>query len=444
MQRKLLMGAAAMAAFSALAADRGHDHREYGRKNDGNNAQGEDAGNLGREIRGLKADLLRRDEEIRTVVKAANDEAAASKTLSEETKGKLDDMLTKASEMQARLVDLEQKAQALVSNDNARRFESFGARALKSDDFVAMLAKNGSWTGRCRFEQKATITSATTDEDGSAGALIVPTRLPGIIADPDRPLTIRNLIMPGRTGSNAVEFVRETGFTNNAAMVAEGGAKPQSGIQFEEDSVTVRTLAHWVLASKQVLADAPMLQSYIDGRLRYGLGYVEEGQILLGDGTGQNLHGIIPQATDFDSSRSESTDTYIDTLRRAATQVRLAEYRASGYVLNPADWETIELTKDENGGYIFANPQNLVGPRLWGLPVVDTQAIPQGAFLTGAFMMGAQVFDREQTVVEVSTEDSDNFRKNLVTIRAEERLALAVFRPEAFVHGFFEGPTGTD
>src|SRR3546814_2014836 len=111
-------------------------------------------------------------------------------------------------------------------------------------------------------------------------------------------------------------------------------------------------------------------------------------------------------------------------------QAALAEFPATGHVLNPIDWAEIELTKITDGGYLFANPQNDSQPRLWGLPVVETQAMTAGNFLTGAFRLGAQIFDRQDARVEVSTEDSDNFRKNLVTILAEERLALAVYRPE--------------
>ncbi|MFZ3116685.1 MAG: phage major capsid protein, partial [Variovorax sp.] len=197
------------------------------------------------------------------------------------------------------------------------------------------------------------------------------------------------------------------------------------------------TIAHWFRASKQVLADIPLLQSYINGRAIYGLKYVEENQILAGDGTGQNLLGILPQATAFNETLRAAGDTAIDILRRAILQVRIAEYRATGIVLNPVDWANMELQKDTTGAYIWVNVQDGGAQRMWRLPVIDTNAMPAGEFLVGAFDMGAQVFDREDAAVEVSTEDADNFTKNMVTIRAEERLALAVYRPESFVHGEF-------
>ncbi|HGN1556271.1 TPA: phage major capsid protein, partial [Pseudomonas aeruginosa] len=293
---------------------------------------------------------------------------------------------------------------------------------------------------RLRVKAVTNITSATTGT-GGVGVAIQPDRVPGIIAGPDRPFTIRDLIMPGRTGSNAIEFVQESGFQNMAAPVAETLSKPQSDLSFELKTTTVKTIAHWFRASKQVLADIPLLQSYINGRAIYGLKYVEENQILAGDGTGQNLLGLIPQATAFNDALRKAGDTKIDTLRRAILQVRIAEYRASAIALNPIDWADLELSKDSTGQYIWVNVQDGGQQRMWRLPVIDTNAVPEGEFLVGAFNIAAQVFDREDANVEVSTEDGDNFTKNMVTIRAEERLALAVYRPESFIHGEFAAPT---
>ena len=132
-----------------------------------------------------------------------------------------------------------------------------------------------------------------------------------------------------------------------------------------------------------------------------------------------------------------TTPTAIDQLRFAMLQAALAEYPATGHVMHPIDWARIETTKDADGRYIIGNPQGTARPTLWGLPVVATQAIEQDKFLTGAFRLGAQVFDRWRARVEVATENEDDFVKNLVTILAEERLALAVYRPEAFIYGDF-------
>lgn len=387
------------------------------------------------ELKEITKALAVRDAEIKTFVEKATAEIAATGKVAADTKGAIELLSKTGNDLTARLVEVEQKLARGDHGGGGEVAKSYGEMLTDSDDFKALSSK-GRGTARLNVKAVTNITSSTAGT-GGVGAAVEPTRVPGIIHGPDRPFTIRDLIMPGRTGSNAVEFVQESGFQNMAAPTAEGGSKPQSDLSLELITTTVKTIAHWFRASKQVLADIPLLQSYINGRAIYGLKYVEENQILAGDGTGQNLLGIIPQATDFDDSKRKSGDTPIDTLRRAILQVRVAEYRATGIVLNPADWAELELQKDSTGQYIWVNIQEGNVQRMWRLPVIDTNSMAEGEFLVGAFDMGAQVFDREDAGVEVSTEDADNFTKNMVTIRAEERLALAVYRPESFVHGEF-------
>lgn len=403
-------------------------HREIGRKNAGGKGQDE-----GLDIKGLVEALDKRDAEIKGFCEKAAEEIKVAGRLSEETKKTIEESAKKGLELQQRLLDIEQKL-ARRGGASAEKEKSWGETVVSADGFKSMTDGRVGRTGR--IEVKA-ITSAVA----SAGALVDPMRLPGIIAPADRVLTIRDLLMPGRTASNAIEYVKEKLYTNNAGPTAETTLKPESNLEFDLATANVRTIAHWVPATKQILDDAPQLASYIDGRLRYGLAYKEEAQLLQGDGTGQNLLGLIPQASAFDESLRVSGDTRLDTIRHAITQVRLAEYRASAIVLHPKDWEAIELTKTDDNAYVFANPANSAQPRLWGLPVVETTAMPEGQFLVGAFNMAAQIFDRETTTVEVSTEDRDNFVKNMVTVRAEERLALVVYRSQSFVHGPFADPT---
>lgn len=391
----------------------------------------------------LKAvnDLLdQRDQEIKAFAEKANKEIKEHGTILTETKTILDGLVKDGLALQDRFQDIEQKLARRFSANDPSEQKSVGEQLSESDDYQALTTK-GRGIARLNLKAVTNITSATTGT-GGVGAGIQPTRVAGIITDPERQFTIRDLIMPGRTASNAVEFVQETGFQNMAAPQAgEGALKAQSDLSFGMVTTTVKTIAHWFKASKQVLSDIPLLQSYINGRAIYGLKYKEEEQILAGDGTGQNLLGLIPQATAFNEALRKAGDTKIDTLRRAILQVRVAEYRASAIALNPVDWADIELTKDSTGSYIWVNVQEGGVQRLWKLPVVDSNAVPEGEFLVGAMNIAAQVFDREDAAVEVSTEDGDNFRTNMVTIRAEERLALAVYRPESFVHGEFEDPT---
>lgn len=349
-------------------------------------------------------------------------------------KDQVDEALTAMNEAKTRLDDMEQK-QARRGNDEPEQQKSLGRQLYDSDQFKSFV-ENPRAGGRATLQVKADLTSATTEAPGSAGALTTAQRQPGIIAPPNQVLRIRDLIAPGRTDSNSIEYVRETGFTNNAAaQSAEGALKAQSDLQFDDETVPVRTLAHFIKASRQILDDASQLESYIGQRLLYGLKLVEDRQLLNGDGLTGNLKGIIPQATAFADPATLATYTIMDQLRLAMLQAVLAEYPASGHVLNPIDWTKIELTKDNDGRYIIGQPQGTASPTLWGLPVVTTQAMGAGKFLTGAFDMAAQVFDRQQSSVAVATQNEDDFVKNKVTILCEERLALAVYRPEAFITG---------
>lgn len=351
----------------------------------------------------------------------------------DDLKGRVDEALTAMNSAKSRLDELEQKATR--RGYGVEQEKSIAQRLVDTDGYKSFAADPRSGKS-AKLSLKATITSLTTDAAGSAGAAVAPMRLTGIVTPPQRPLTVRDLLMQGTTDSNAITYVREKLFTNNAAAQAsEGAKKAQSDLQLEEVTVGVKTLAHYVKASRQILDDAAMLESYINGRLAYGLKLVEDKQLLNGDGSAGGLQGLSQVAQVFADKATMKNYTIIDQLRLAQLQVALSDYPANGFVLNPIDWAKIELEKDGQGRHIIGNPQSLAQPTLWGIPVVQTQAITAGSFLTGAFNMGAQIFDRQQLGVAVSTENEDDFVKNLVTILCEERLALAIYRPEAFVKG---------
>lgn len=379
----------------------------------------------------IMKELKRIGDEVKSVGEKALKEAQNAGTLSAETKKNVDEMLVKQGELQARLQEAEQKLDRRASGDR-EAVKTAGQQMVDSKEFQEYV-KSGDYKRGFNMALKA-IVSITSDA-ASAGDAIAPDRLPGVLAAPSRRMTVRDLITPGRTSSNLVQYVKETGFQNMAAATAEGAAKPKSDITFDLVASPVIKIPTYVKASTEILADAPMLQSFIDGRLRYMLSYVEETQLLKGSGAANNLNGLYTQATAYAAPIVIAGATRIDVLRLALLQAELAEYPSTGIVLHPADWAAIELTKDDNGAYVFANPQNLAQPALWGRPVVGTQAMTLDTFLVGAFKLGAQVFDREQANVRISTENEDDFIKNMVTILAEERLALACYRPEAFIKG---------
>lgn len=360
--------------------------------------------------------------------------ATSDREVQAKHKESVDQLLAKQSELQAELQAMAQTVDK-IGRDGAAGVEASktpGQVFTSADGFEAFAARA---SGKFKAPIKAAITSAP----GSAGVNIQPQRI-GMLMPMDQRLFLRDLLNWGRTTSNAIEYVRELLFTNNANVVSELAAKPQSDITFELESAPVATIAHWIRASKQVLADAPMLQSYIDGRLMYGLKLKEEQQLLKGSGVGINLDGIYTQATPYvNPGVTVTAETRIDRLRLAMLQVSLSEYDTDGIVINPIDWAAIELIKTTDNAYLFASPTGQIAPTLWGRPVVATQAMDANDFLVGAFRMGAQGWDREDANVEVSMEDASNFTTNAVTIRCEERVGLTVFRSTAFVKGALTG-----
>ncbi|MFP0450382.1 phage major capsid protein [Klebsiella quasipneumoniae] len=344
--------------------------------------------------------------------------------------------LTKAQEelkaTGTRLFDLEQKLAGNSPDQTAQK--SFAQRV--SEDLMK------GWDGSRTKAKVTSFDKAIGSGAASAGALVQPQQLPGILMPGLRRLTVRDLLAQGRITSNALEYVRENVFTNAAAPVAEGTLKPESNITFTKETANVKTIAHWIQASRQIMDDAPALESYLNSRMMYGLALVEENQMLNGDGTGDNLQGLNVVANDYETTLNATGDTGADVLAHAIYQVSLSEFEADGIILNPADWHRIALLKDANGNYILGGPQAFASKVLWGLPVVSTTAQTAGKFTVGAFGLASQVWDRMDATIEISNQDRDNFVKNMLTILCEERLSLAHYRPAAIVTGDIAVSTG--
>ena len=383
----------------------------------------------------INADLKETGDSLRKYADETKVAVANSANLSAEAKAAVDKLLIESGELKARQTQTEQLIAKLDNNEGkTSKSESMGELFTAAEGFQAF-AEQANRGVKLNFS--IPLKMAITSLPGSAGANIQPQRV-GMVQPKVQRLFIRDLLAAGRTTSNAIEYVRETGFTNNANVVSENptNPKPESNIIFALDSAPVATIAHWIRASKQVLADVPMLQSYIDNRLRYGLMLKEEAQLLKGSGVGLNILGVYTQATDYaNPGVTVQDETSIDRLRIAMLQVVLAELDPDGIVLSPIDWTTIELLKNSQNNYLFTQPQGVATPTLWGQPVVATQSMDAGDFLVGAWQQGAQLWDREDISVTVSTEDRDNLVKNMVTILCEERVGLTVYRPEAFVKG---------
>ena len=394
-------------------------------------------------LKQVSAELAQASSDFSKQAEEAMTEARKAGGLSEQTKAAVDELalrfnsLTEAeAQLKTRLGEIEQEFARVPSQTAPAPHDSLGSVVIKSE---ALKAFASSLEGGKRLSIPVNAALLSSDIPPN---VVEPDRLPGIDVMPKQRLFIRDLIAPGRTTAPAIFWVQQTGFTNAANVVAEGQAKPYSDIKFDIKITAVSTLAHMFKAAKQILDDFSQLQSTIDVEMRYGLKYVEEEEVLFGDGTGVHLKGIVPQASVFSPAFDVAQPSGIDDLRLAMLQAQLARLPASGHVLHFIDWAKIELTKDTLGRYILGNPLGLAGPLLWGLPVVATEAQAfEGRFLTGAFRTGAQLFDREDANVVISTENADDFEKNLISIRCEERVALAVKRPEAFIYGPFTVPT---
>jgi HK97 family phage major capsid protein len=390
------------------------------------------------EIKGIedvKSAFLSQHHELKSFIEKANNEIKDAGSVSAETKAAVDKISTTANELADRIGKLEAKASRSVDLSGERK--SLGRAFSESNEYKALRA--GS-TKSARMDVKAITNVMPPSNDAP---LVAADRLPGMITPPTRRLTIRDLLASGVTSSNLVEFAKENVFTDNAGpqvgasptVQAENVTKPESDITFTLASVPVVTLSHFILASRQVLDDSPMLESYINTRLLYGLKLEEETQLLNGSGAFGNISGLNTNRTAY--NRHVAGDTKIDTLRRAITQLQLSEFQAEAIIINPAQWEQIELQKDDEKNYVFASVIQAVGPTLWGLPVVATNSMPNNQFLVANLSQAAQVWDRMQATVELSREDDTNFRKNMVTILAEERIALAVYRSSALIGGNF-------
>jgi HK97 family phage major capsid protein len=396
----------------------------------------------------LVANFTRFEADLAAKLEQQNTEIQANGASSTKTAKEVADLVASMSqisqdlkEVQARVQEVE-TASARPGRGGGERPKSIGERFVESAEYTAVRAAGKLTTDRVEIGSFFSPQALVDSGEASVGErFATPMRFDEIISPADRPLRLRDLLDVQPTDESAIEFVQETGFTNNAATVAEGALKPESNLTFELKTANARVIAHWLAATRQVLANKRQLQAYIDKRLLYGLMLVEEAQILYGNGTDPNLQGITthPDIQTYAWSDGQVGDTKLDAIRRAITLAIIANYPVNGVVLHPTDWEELETLKDDNGRYLLFNlAAEGAQPRIWRAPVVETVAMNAGSFLLGAFGMAATLWDLEQGNVRISDSHSDFFVKNKVAILAEERLALTVFRPESFVLGDFD------
>jgi HK97 family phage major capsid protein len=327
----------------------------------------------------------------------------------------------------------------------APAYKSAGDFVLEDDafaDWLRRVAPNGRIPGRLQapsppVELKTLVTGAGST---SGGPLVWSDQRRDLIVPlPFRPLTIRSLLNTIQTNSDTVEYVRVTGYTNNAAPVAEAtatsgssGLKPESALALVSVSDTIKTIAHWIPATTRVLADAPQIRGLIDSFLRQGIDEELEDQIMNGAGTGENFRGFYDYVTDTDIATEAFATSALVTARKARTTLRVTgRATPTAFVMHPADWEDFDLLADETGAYYWGGPMNMGTPRLWGVPVVESEAADEGLPILGDFRQ-AVLFDRQQTSITIGTVD-DDFIRNMVRILAEARYGFGVLRTGAFL-----------
>jgi HK97 family phage major capsid protein len=256
---------------------------------------------------------------------------------------------------------------------------------------------------------------------------------------------MESLIAGVPTTSNAIEFTKENAFTNNAAEAAEGSAKAESAITFTLVSMPISTVAHWIKISRQLAADNAALAAYVNARMVYGVNRKVESQLVAGDGAAPNISGILDSgnytAHGYLSGALGSTLAKLVLIRKVIGDLYAAGYPADAIILNPVDWATIETELlTTAAGQVPFRYDEAGRPILFGIYVVQSVGMTADQFAVGAFRQAATIHNREGVVVEMSDSDGDNFTKNLVTIRAERRLALAVEVPAAIRGGDLTPP----
>ena len=370
------------------------------------------------------------DAKITKITETADAEIKALGRVSADTKTALDSIGVEQRTLADRLLQLEQKTTA---DAGTPADESYGAQFVKSASYEN-LVKNGA-KGRANVELKNTVTNAI-------GATFSD-RKPGLVANAFRVFTIEDLLTSIPATANAIDWVRENVFTNAAAETTEGSAKPQSSLTFTSATMPISTVAHWIKITKQLAMDNAALAAFINRRMVYGVNLRVENQLVSGNGTPPNISGFTTSGNFTAHGYTNASLTALglsptnrfDLIGKMIGDCALADYPADAIILNTADWWTMRLAKDTQGRYLLGDPGTSAPPTLFGLPVAASNAMTADNVLVGSLAQAATLHNREGITVDMSDSDDINFQLNLITIRAERRLALTVEKPAAIRYG---------
>jgi HK97 family phage major capsid protein len=359
----------------------------------------------------------------------------------------LEDTVTKMTNLQTQVDAIDIRLAKRFSNEDQTADDGI-EQVVKQSESLTRLMKEKRGSAVLQFKdnamqrflgRKTTITAGTVGT-ATTGVLQID-RIPGITVEARQQLKIRDLLSASPTTMQVVDFVRVSQPLTVGSPVPEASTKPENQLNFNSISEKVRLLATWIPATRQIIDDMQELMSFINSSMPYYVNLGEELQLLSGDGTGENLHGLIPQATPFQGSLLVGPSNSIDYVGRAIEQITAAkELDPTFVILHPNNWWNMRLLKDSFGRYILGDPQTNVRPSLFGLDVVYTTSMSFNQFLVGSGSpIAAEIRDRMEMQVEISTEHSTYFVQNMVAIRAEKRLVLLVKRPASYVTGSFAG-----
>lgn len=363
------------------------------------------------------------EAQLKAMAAKADGEAATLGKVSADTKTALDSIGVQQRELADRLQQLEQKG--FTQQPEQKADQSWGAQLVKNDKYADFAGGN---LAKMRVEVKNTLVGAD--------ATVAPDRKPGIVGGAFQPFSIEALLNSVPTSSNAIEYTRENVFTNNAAEAAEAAQKGESSLTWTLVNQPVSTVAHFIKISKQLAADAPALAAYVNTRMRYGVNQKVDIQLVVGDGTGANIAGMYKSgnytAHGYANAALGSVLKKLVLIRKIMADLKTAGFPADAIIMNPADWAAIEIELFTTAaGQTLYNVNAQGQAFLFGLPVIEAVGMAVDTFQVGRFSEAYTLYNREGVVVEMSDSDGDNFQKNLITLRAERRLALATEKPAA-------------
>jgi HK97 family phage major capsid protein len=288
------------------------------------------------------------------------------------------------------------------------------------------------------------IIPAFSGGSGLAGTLVTPQFLPGIVPLLFQPLRIADLLAQGTTSSSSVSYVIESAFQDLTGAVLEKGSIPQIDLTLTRRQDNVGKIANIAKPTVEMFRDAEQFQAYLQNRMVFGLQRKEEQQLLSGSGTAPSVTGILNRsglATAVVTGAGLTAVKIMEGIFNQITALRSVSFvEPDAIVINPLDWQTIRLGKDTQGQYYaggpftgaYGNPGPSNTSNLWGVKVVITTAIAQGTVLVGGFQESGQIFRRSGITLDMTNSNNNDFETDLITLKAEERLALAVYRPAGF------------